>query len=97
MPRTDSHRTEGEGTATPDRPEPTQEDPEQAVSRAEPRALHAAPQHGELLAQGEVLEGEIGAVLDRDLEQGDQVGQSGIEASCPDLTDAQTRTRAPTR
>jgi hypothetical protein len=42
------------------RPEPGKDDPERAVGRTQVRAARGAPQVGQLLAQGEVLQCEVG-------------------------------------
>ena len=46
---------------SPARPEPGEYEPEGAVTLAQARTARGAPQVGQLLAQGEVLQGEVGA------------------------------------
>jgi len=45
----------------PARPESGEDEPERAVDSAQAGAARGAPQVGQLLAQGEVLQGEVGA------------------------------------
>jgi hypothetical protein len=43
------------------RPQAGENEPEGAVARSQPRAARGAPEVGELLAQGEVLDDQVGA------------------------------------
>ncbi len=62
--------------------EAVDQNPEEAVAVVKPRALHAAPQDVELLAQDEVLEGETRAVrAERAHEQVEQQVHGGASST----------------
>lgn len=75
MPGHAGRRLNDDKSATPARPDAAQRDPEQTVTRMESWVLHGSLQHGDLLAQGNVLEGELRAVKDRGAEAGGEGSQ----------------------
>src|SRR6516164_545314 len=66
------HDDEGLSPAGPD---PGQPHPEEAIRWAEFRPGHHAPVHGELLPQGEVLQGELAVAAAEEREESYQVEQ----------------------
>jgi hypothetical protein len=75
----------------PPGPDPRQPDPEETISRAKLGPRHRSPVHGELLAQGEVLEGELPVAAEEEREESKHVEQEGDHRteilSGSDLTD----------
>ena len=59
----------------PMRPDPGQPDPEETISRAKLRPARRSLVHGELLAQGEVLEGELPVAAAEEWAESKQVEQ----------------------
>jgi hypothetical protein len=64
------------GTAAT-RPDPGQPDSNQAIRRAEPGSAYRSPVHGDLVTQGEVLEGELAVAGAEDGEEPEKVEQEG--------------------
>ena len=60
VPGNDRGRADDVKAITPPGPQPAEHNPEQAAGLAEPRALHGALDDGDLLAEGEVLQGKRG-------------------------------------
>ena len=58
-------------------PDSGQGDPEQAIHRVEPRPGRRALVDGELLAQGQVFEGELAVAADEEGEEPEQVEEEG--------------------
>ncbi len=58
-------------------PDSGQPDPQQAVGRAQPRPGRRSLIDGELLAQGQVLEGELARAADEEGEEAEQVEEEG--------------------
>jgi hypothetical protein len=86
LPAQDSVGRHDDQRVSPARPDSGQADPEQAVGRAE---LQAGPQSlvdGELLAQGEVLEGELAMTADK--EGKEPIGEVGGGSSSWDSSDS---------
>jgi len=54
-------------------PDPGQPDPQQAIQRTELRPGYRSLVDGELLAQGQVLEGELAVAADEEGEEPEQV------------------------
>jgi hypothetical protein len=75
----------------PPGPDPRQPDPEETISRAKLGPGHRSLVHGELLAQGEVLEGELPVAAAEEREESKHVEQEGDHRteilSGSDLTD----------
>jgi hypothetical protein len=88
--RTVSGGHDHEGLPPPG-PDPRQPDPEETISRAKLGPGHRSPVHGELLAQGEVLEGELPVAAAEEREESKHVEQEGYHRteilSGSDLTD----------
>ena len=61
----------------PPGPDSGQPDPEEAISRAQSGPGRRSLVHGELLAQGEVLEGELAVAAAEEREEAKQVEQEG--------------------
>ena len=61
----------------PSGPDPGQPDPEEAISPAELGPARRSLVHGELLAQGEVLQGELPVATTEEREELKQVEQEG--------------------
>jgi hypothetical protein len=61
MPPHDGVRLDDEQDVSPSGPHARERDPEEAVPKGQVRARATALEDGELLAQGEVLEGQVGA------------------------------------
>ena len=61
----------------PPGPDPGQPDPEETISRAKLGPGHRSLVHGELVAQGEVLEGELAVAAAEEREESEQVEQQG--------------------
>jgi hypothetical protein len=65
VPAEDGLRPHDEQVLAPITPEATGQSPEESVARPEPRPLASgASQHGELLTQHEVLDGQLGTTAD---------------------------------
>jgi len=73
LPAQDGIGRDDDQHAPPASPDSGQAGPEQAVGRAEPRAGRCALVDGELLAQGQVLEGELAMAAEEDGEEPEQV------------------------
>jgi hypothetical protein len=58
-------------------PDPGQPDPEETIGCAEFRSGHRSLVHGELLAQDEVLQGELAMTAAEEREESKQVEQEG--------------------
>jgi len=58
-------------------PDSGQADPEQTILRMEPRPGRRSLVDGELLAQGQVLEGELAVAADEEGEEPEQVAGEG--------------------
>ena len=69
-------RHDHEGRSPP-RPHPGQADPEEPLAAAQLRPVRRSLVHGELLAQGEVLEGELAVAAAEEREEAKQVEQRG--------------------
>ena len=61
----------------PPGPDPGQPDPQEAIGRAQPRPGRRSLVHGELVAQGEVLEGELTMAAAEEGEEPKQVEHEG--------------------
>lgn len=61
----------------PPGPDPGQPDPEQAIRRAKLGAGRRPPVHGELVAQGQILEGELAMAAAEEREESKQEEQEG--------------------
>src|SRR5439155_5191227 len=62
---------------SPPGPDPGQRDPEKPISRAELRPGHRSLVDGELLVQGEVLEGELAVAATKKGQEAKQLEQEG--------------------
>src|SRR5207247_996086 len=62
---------------SPAGPDSGQADPQQAINRAQLRPGHRSLEHGKLLAEGEVLEGELTMAAEEEREEPKQVEQEG--------------------
>jgi hypothetical protein len=67
-----SHEYEG---LPPPGPDPGQPNPKQAIHRAQPGAAYRSLVHGDLVTQGEVLEGELAVAAEDEGEESKQVEQ----------------------
>ncbi|MGH8534008.1 MAG: hypothetical protein ACREV1_15105 [Gammaproteobacteria bacterium] len=88
----------------PSGPGPGQPDPKEAICAAQPRPADRSLVHGELVAQGEVLQGEVAVVAAEDREESEQVaatrkcsdeGTGGVQVS-PKLVERTQWVRLPT-
>jgi len=61
----------------PPGPDPGQPDPEEAIRAAQPRPGRRSRVHGELVVQGEVLQGEMAVAAAEEREESKQVEQEG--------------------
>jgi hypothetical protein len=61
----------------PSGPDPGQPDPKEAIRPAQPGPGHRSLVHGELVAQGEVLQGELAVATAEEREESKQVEQAG--------------------
>ena len=77
LPAQDSVGRDDDQRLPPPGPDSGQAGPEQAVSRVELRAWHRSLVDGQLLAQGEVLEGELAVAADEEGEEPEQVEYEG--------------------
>ena len=75
LPTQDGVRGDDDQRLLPASPQPGQRDPKEPVAAAQPRPGHRPPVHGELLAQGEVLEGELAVAAAEEREEAKQVEQ----------------------
>jgi hypothetical protein len=75
LPAQDSVGRDDDQRLPPPGPDSGQAGPEQAVSRVELRAWHRSLVDGQLLAQGEVLEGELAVAAEEEGEEPEEVDQ----------------------
>ena len=81
LPSQDGVGRHDDESLPPAGPDSGQPDPEEAIDRAEPRPGHRSLVDGELLAQGQVLEGELAVAADEEGEEPKQVERRVI-TSC---------------
>ena len=72
LPAQDGVRGDDDQRLLPASPQPGQRDPKEPVATAQPRSGHRPPVHGELLAQGEILEGELPVAAAEEREESEQ-------------------------
>ena len=77
LPAQDGVGRDDDQSLPPAGPDSGQPDPEQAVGRAELRPGRRSLVDGELLAQGQVLEGELAVAADEEGEEPEQVEHEG--------------------
>ena len=65
----------------PPGPDPRQPDPQEAICPAQPGPWHRSLVHGELVTQGEVLEGELAVAAAEEQEESKQVEPEGDHRS----------------
>jgi hypothetical protein len=69
-----SHEHEGPPPPGPDLGQPA---PDQAIGRAQPGPAERSLVHGDLVTQGEVLEGKVAVAAAEDWEESEKVEQAG--------------------
>ena len=77
LPPQDGVRRHNDESLPPAGPDSGQHDPQHAISRAEPRSGHGSLVHGKLLAEGEVLKGELTMAAEEEGKDPKQVEQEG--------------------
>jgi hypothetical protein len=77
LPPQDGVGRHDDESLSPADPDSGQADPQQAISRAQLRPGHRSLVHGKLLAEGEVLEGELTMAAEEEGEDPKQVEQEG--------------------